>query len=115
MYATLALVLIGAIGFGVYFSVNQSKSDSSKNQVTQLAETQTNNNLTNSGTVNNLNLSNLITNTNEITNQNPVIELSNYIRKVNFRKLKYQNGEDIVDGKDADLTIKFGDLDGDNG
>jgi serine/threonine-protein kinase len=53
MYATLAIVLIGAIGFGVYFLTNQSKqNDSNKSEVSQLTETQPNNNSANPENVN---------------------------------------------------------------
>jgi hypothetical protein len=52
MYATLALVLVSAISFGVYFLVNQSKqNDANKSQVAQLTETQLNNS-TNSENIN---------------------------------------------------------------
>ncbi|MDQ6786913.1 MAG: serine/threonine protein kinase [Acidobacteriota bacterium] len=49
MYATLALVLVGAIGLGVYFFANQSKqTDSNKNQIVQVSATQPNSNSLNS-------------------------------------------------------------------
>jgi len=45
MYATLALVLVSAIGLGIYFMMNQSKQiDSNKSQVTKITETQPKNN-----------------------------------------------------------------------
>lgn len=43
MYATLGLVLVSAIGFGIYFLANQSKQNNSdKNEVAQVSATQTN-------------------------------------------------------------------------
>ena len=49
MYATLALVLISAIGLGVYFLTNQSKqNDLNKNEVAQITKTQPKNNPSNS-------------------------------------------------------------------
>lgn len=49
MYATVALVLVSAIGLGVYFLANQSKqTNSNKNQIAQVSETQQSNHSANS-------------------------------------------------------------------
>ncbi len=70
MYVTLALVLLGAIGFGVYFSANQWKRiDSNKSEVSQLTETQPSNNSANPENVN----SAIISNTNVAT---PILTLT---------------------------------------
>ena len=114
MYATLGLILFGVIGLGIYSLTNQSKrNDSDKNDVAQVSTTQptnstntADNNLVNSSANSNLNAS-------KSENQNSVVEMNKDVRKVNFTKLKYLNGGDIVDGKNAQLIIKYGDLDGD--
>lgn len=52
MYTTLALVLVGAIGLGIYFLENQSKQiDSNKNEVAKVNEIQANNGDSNSENV----------------------------------------------------------------
>ncbi len=62
MYATLALVLVGAIGLGIYFLANQStQNNSNKNEITQLSATQSNNNSSNSENTNALVVSNVNT------------------------------------------------------
>lgn len=58
MYAALTLILIGAIGFGIYFFTTQSTQiNSNKSEVTQISTLQSNNssNLENSNTVANTN------------------------------------------------------------
>ncbi len=53
MYATLAIVLVGAIGLGIYFLANQSKqNDLNKNEVAQVSAIQANDNFANSENVN---------------------------------------------------------------
>ncbi len=65
MYATLAFVLVGAMGLGVNFLTNQSRqNDLSKNEVAQVSATQTKNNPANSKNVNVPMSSNTNSNTN---------------------------------------------------
>ena len=121
MFAALALVLIGAVGLGVYFFANQQKqndsikSDSNKNEVAQVATlpNKSDANTQNNNVSASNNLDNSFSNTNESGNQSNVMEMNKDIRKVDFRKLKYWDGGIFVDGNDAELTIKFGDLNGD--
>lgn len=116
IYTTPALILVAVIGFGVYFLSNQSKQNgSNENEVAQVPARKPNNGSTNSENIANLannNLGKSTSNANETGNQNNVIELNKDIRKVNFKRLKYTHGSELIDGKDAELTIKFGDLDG---
>ncbi len=68
MYATLALVLVGAVGLGVYFFANQSKqNDSNKSAIAQITQTQSSNNSTNSKNENASVVPNTNLNTNIVT------------------------------------------------
>jgi len=68
MYATLSLVLVGAIGLGVYFFANQSKqNDSNKSAIAQVTQTQSSNNSTNSKNENASVVPNINLNTNIVT------------------------------------------------
>jgi serine/threonine protein kinase len=59
-YATLALILVVAVGLGIYFLANQSKqSDSNKNEITQVSATQTITNYSNSENVSPAAISNI--------------------------------------------------------
>ncbi|HLM00494.1 MAG TPA: serine/threonine-protein kinase, partial [Pyrinomonadaceae bacterium] len=116
LYPIIFLFLFTTLGLAVYFLANQpNRNNSNTSQAVQSSQTPSVNNSANSSNVNNSSNSNgnAIVNTNGNANQNNIVELNKDIRKVNFKKLKYINGSDVIDGKDAVLTVKFGDLDGD--
>jgi serine/threonine protein kinase len=109
MYATLTLVLVSAIGFGVYSLLNPSKqTDSNKNEVAQSTETKSNI-LEKSESIN------AVTNTNSPTSL-PTQALG--IRKINFKKMVFPLSKNE---REAELTQKdrtvekvvFGDLNND--
>lgn len=118
MYATLALVLVSAIGLGVYFFANQQKpTDSNRNQVAQLTEKQTKGNLTNSENVN----ANLTSNSNIAESTPTPIPtpdkaqlqkvLNQYVKSVE-KKLN-QDGEEGFVYKSEFKDFAYGDIDKD--
>ncbi len=74
IYATLAFVLVGVVGLGVYFLANQLKqNDSNKSEMVQSTETQISNNLTNFENVNVMTNSNRTVNITPIPSSNPTV------------------------------------------
>lgn len=72
MYATLGLVLVGAIGLGFYFLVNQPKqNNSNRNEIAQILPIQSSNNSVN------------VENTNTATNANIVLDTPTPIPALN--------------------------------
>ncbi len=124
MYAMLALVLVSAIGVGVYFWENQSKQDdSNKSRAVQTSPTQPSNNSANSENIN----ASIVSNTN-ITTPTPIPTLnkaqlqrtinqhvSNFLRGITkgdftFEELKGKRKlfyGDIDNDGDEDVALQY--------
>ncbi len=120
VYATLAAVLVGAIGFGVYFLLNQPKqNNSNKSEVAQVSATQPNNNSANSESVNAPIISNENTFTptpiptpDKVQSQKTMNQyISAYLKKKeledNVKQRKFFYG-DLDDDGDEDVAVESG-------
>ena len=111
IYATLGIVLAGAVGLGLYFVTNQSKlPDSDKNEMSQLTEKQSGNNLAKSENIN----APIISNANVLTPPPVTTPDKNQLQKVINR---YIAGVAKVTGFFEDdkksRKIVYGDIDDD--